>query len=93
MGNHDELFRSLVPCPVLEDNEIAEMHFRIYDSVTYDYALKISYWEPIYGKLGVISTVKGAVKQLDAINKKIKLADKDEDFIWIKLDSITSISK
>lgn len=82
--------QKLVPQPILEEDELAEINFRIIDSIQYDYAVAIKWWRSTKGALGVYDQAWGWVKTIDHVAKRIKLVS-DEDYWWIPMDKIVSI--
>ncbi|NGQ95520.1 YolD-like family protein [Brevibacillus sp. SYP-B805] len=85
-----EYVKTLVPKPIIDEQEFGEMNFRIYDSVQYDYAITVSYWRPVRGGLGVIESVFGTVQRIDAANRRIKIVN-DWDFHWIDIERVVSV--
>lgn len=82
--------KRLIPQPVLEEDELMELNFRIMDSRQYDYAVTIHWWEPVKKEVGEYREMWGWVQQIDTANKRMKLVN-DEDFEWIKMDKIVSV--
>lgn len=76
--------------PVIEQDEFESFHYLIRDSARDDYAITVSWWNPIKGELGSICSMWGAVKWIYQNGRRIKLVN-DEDSQWIDLDKITEV--
>ena len=86
---HD-LDKSLVSMPDIAEDELDEFHYKIIDSIQYDYALEIDYFVPVKQDKGTIETVWGWVQKIEHNKKQIKLLN-DEDYWWILLNRIVAI--
>lgn len=82
--------KRLIPQPVLEEDELMELNFRIMDSRQYDYAVTVCWWYPVKEVLGEIRQMWGWVQRVDTTYKQLKLVN-DEDFLWIDMDKIVQI--
>lgn len=80
----------LVSMPTIEQDELESFHYIIRDSARNDYAITVSWWNPIKGELGSICSMWGEVKCIDQNARRIKLVS-DEDCQWIELDRITDV--
>ncbi|WP_419877710.1 YolD-like family protein [Brevibacillus centrosporus] len=78
--------------PVVEEDEFGEMNFRIYDSIQYDYAITVQWFKKVKSELGIIETVWGVVKEIDAVNMRFKLIN-DEEVWWIRVEDVVAVSK
>ncbi len=84
--------KKLVPQPILEEDELQAINFRIIDSIQYDYAVVIKWWRSTKGALGVYDQAWGWVKTIDHVAKRIKLVS-DEDYWWIPMEKIVEVRK
>jgi len=82
--------KQLISMPDLAEDELDEFHYKILDSIQYDYALEIDFFAPVKGGRGRIETVWGWVQTIDHNKMQIKLLN-DEDYWWIFLTRITAI--
>ncbi|MED4749973.1 YolD-like family protein [Brevibacillus choshinensis] len=80
----------LIRQPVLEQDELESMQFLIRDSAREDYAITVTWWQPVKGELGKTCSMWGTVKWIDQNGRRIKLVN-DEEIKWISLDRITDI--
>lgn len=80
----------LVPMPMLEQDELESFHYLIRDSAREDYAVTITWWQPLKGELGKNCSMWGVVKWIDQNGRRIKLVN-DEETQWISLDQITDV--
>ncbi|UFJ42040.1 YolD-like family protein [Brevibacillus humidisoli] len=81
----------LVSQPMLAEEKVAEINYRIYDSVQYDYGVTVRWWEPVEKGRGRIREMWGWVKDVDTAYKVIKLVN-DEQSIWIDLAMIVDVN-
>lgn len=81
---------TLVPMPVLEQDELESMQYLIRDAAREDYAITVSWWQPTKGDLGKICSMWGVVKWIDTTARRIKLAN-DENVQWIPADTIIAV--
>jgi len=84
--------RGLVEKPYIDEDEIGEMCFRIYDSTQYDYAIDIKWFKPVKGELGIIESTWGTVREIDVNRKRFKVTN-DWDSQWINIDHLVSVTK
>jgi hypothetical protein len=95
LPEHRELYlqlkedEKLVPQPILEEDELSEIQYRIEDSRQYDFALTVRWWQPVKGDLGRIREMRGWVKSVDTTFKRLKLVN-DENCEWIDMTKITA---
>lgn len=80
----------LNPQPMLEQDELESFHFMIRDSAREDYAVTITWWQPVKGELGKTCSLWGIVKRIDENARRIKLVN-DEESVWIHMDKIVSV--
>lgn len=80
----------LVPMPILEQDELESFQYIIRDAAREDYAVTVSWWKQVKGKLGTICTMWRVVKWIDQNGRRIKLVT-DEDSQWISMDHITAV--
>lgn len=80
----------LIRQPVLEQDEVDSMQYLIRDSAREDYAVTVTWWQPVKGELGSTSSMWGIVKWIDQNGRRIKLVN-DEDWQWISVDRITEV--
>jgi len=84
--------RGLIERPVIDEVDMGEMCFRIYDSTQYDYAITVKWFQPVRGNLGVFETAWGVVREIDPERKRFKLAN-DWESRWINVKDIVSVTK
>lgn len=82
--------QKLIPQPVLEQDELESFHFLVRDSAREDYAISVSWWQPVKGDLGKNCSMWGVVKWIDQNARRVKLVN-DEDSQWIEMDRITDV--
>ena len=87
-----EAAQKLVPRPEITEEQRAEMHFRIYDSVQYDYRITVQWFQPVHAELGVIASARGVVKAIDAANIRFQLVD-GERVWWIGVEDVVGVKK
>lgn len=80
----------LIRQPLLEQDETESMQYLIRDSAREDYAITVSWWEPVKGELGKAYSMWGVVKWIDQQGRRIKMVN-DEEINWISLDRITDV--
>jgi hypothetical protein len=80
----------LVNMPFIEQDELESFRYVISDSTREDYAVLVSWWQPIIGDLGNIHSMWGVVRWIDQNGRRIKLVN-DEENKWISLDRITDV--
>lgn len=80
----------LIPQPVLEQDELESFHYLIRDSAREDYAVTITWWQPVKGELGKICSLWGVVQWIDQHARRIKLVN-DKEVQWIPMDYITNV--
>lgn len=80
----------LVKMPVLEQDELESFHYIIRDSAREDYAVTITWWQPVKGELGKTCSMWGVVKWIDQNTRRVKLVN-DEESQWIHMDSIINV--
>jgi hypothetical protein len=83
---------ALVEKPVIEEDAFDEMHFRILDSIQYDYAITVHWFKNVRGGLGQIETAWGVVTEIDAVNMRFKLINY-EDVWWIQVKDVVGVKK
>lgn len=81
----------LIAQPALEQDELESFHYLIRDSAREDYAITVTWWQPVKGGLGKTCSLWGVVKWIDPNARRIKLVN-DEESVWISLDKITAVS-
>ncbi|WP_261376191.1 YolD-like family protein [Brevibacillus brevis] len=72
-----------------EVNRVKEWDITI-DISRADYAIPVTWWKQVKGKLGTTCTMWGVVKWIDQNGRRIKLVT-DEDSQWISMDQITAV--
>jgi hypothetical protein len=96
LPEHRELYLQLkeddklIPQPVLEQDELESFHYLIRDSGREDYAVTVTWWEPVKGNLGTTCSMWGVLKHLDSNNRRIKLVN-DQETVWIEIDKIVDV--
>jgi len=85
--NEDE---KLVHMPVIEHDELESFHYLIRDSAREDYAITVTWWQPVKDELGNTCSMWGVVKWIDQNGRRIKLVN-DENSRWIDMQLITNI--
>ncbi|QHZ58579.1 YolD-like family protein [Brevibacillus sp. NSP2.1] len=81
---------TLVPRPVLEDDEMAEINRVICTSMNEDFAVTVRYWKETRRGYGEIRQMWGVVERVDTVRKQIKVAN-DAEFAWIDMRNITAV--
>lgn len=81
----------LISQPVLEQDELESIQYLIRDSAREDYAVTVTWWQPVKGELGKTCSLWGVVKWIDQHARRIKLVN-DEESQWISMDKITAVS-
>ena len=98
LSEHAELLinpeyeKTLVPKPIVDDQDFGEMNFRIYDSTQYDYPITIYYWVSVHGEKGKIESAFGVVKSIDPSSKRIKLVN-DWGMKWVDVCNVVKVRK
>ncbi|MED1951007.1 YolD-like family protein [Brevibacillus centrosporus] len=82
----------LVERPEVDEDELGEMCFRIYDSTQYDYAIDVKWFKVSKGNLGTIEAAWGVVKEIDNNRKRFKLVC-DWEVHWINIEDLVSVTK
>jgi hypothetical protein len=77
--------------PVLEQDELESLHYIIRDSAREDYAITITWWQPVRDELGKPCSMWGVVKWIDMQARRVKLVS-DGDSQWIAMDKIIGVS-
>lgn len=80
----------LVQQPVIEKSDMEAFHYMIRDAGREDYGLSVVWWKPVKGNLGMICSMWGAVKWIDAHERRIKMVN-DEESQWILMDRIVDV--
>lgn len=80
----------LVSMPTIEQDELESFHYMIRDSAREDYAVTVTWCQPVKGDIGTFCSMWGAVKWIDQQRRRIKLVN-DEESQWISMDKIISV--
>ncbi|MBO8164249.1 MAG: YolD-like family protein [Brevibacillus sp.] len=98
LPEHRELYlelkrdQELIPQPILEEDELMEIQYRIQDSMQYDYTVTLRWWEPVKNGQGRICEMWGWVKAVDNPYRVLKLVN-DKDSQWIDMDRIIEVRR
>lgn len=88
--DHD-FVKTLVPQPMLDNQELEEINYKFMDSIHNDYAVCVSWWAPVRGELGQIKRSWGTVRIIPDL-RQIRLT-RDDDVAFIRMDRIVSVSE
>ncbi|WP_080597850.1 YolD-like family protein, partial [Rhodococcus rhodochrous] len=80
----------LCPMPILEQDELESIQYIIMDSARCDYAITVTWWQPVKEDLGKTCSMWGVVKWIDQNGRRIKLVN-DEESQWIPMDRIVEV--
>ncbi|WP_400162946.1 YolD-like family protein [Brevibacillus sp. TJ4] len=80
----------LVKMPVLEQDELESFHYIIRDSAREDYAITVTWWQPVKDDLGKTCSMWGVVKWIDPQARSMKLIN-DAESQWISIDLIVDV--
>ncbi|TQK41988.1 YolD-like protein [Brevibacillus sp. AG162] len=81
----------LVPMPILEQDELATFDYLLRDAQQKEKAVSITWWRHKKDELGTICTMWGAVPEINANTRKVKLLTV-EDVQWINMERIIDVS-
>jgi hypothetical protein len=84
--------KTLIPQPLLEDDEKTEINYILNASRKFDYAITVIWWRPIKDHLGRIEMAWGWLQVVDMVRRQIKLKN-DEEVWWIDLDRIVRVEE
>ncbi|WP_342405637.1 YolD-like family protein [Brevibacillus sp. FSL K6-2834] len=82
--------QKLEKMPVLEEDELASFQYLIRDSAREDYAITITWWQPVKEDLGKTYSMWGVIKWMDQNSRRVKLVN-DEESRWIQMDAIIDV--
>lgn len=82
--------QKLEKMPVLEEDELASFQYLIRDSAREDYAITITWWQPVKDDLGKTCSMWGVIKWIDQNSRRVKLVN-DEESQWIQMDAIIDV--
>lgn len=80
----------LVQQPIIEKTDMEAFHYMIRDAGREDYGLSVVWWKPVKGNLGMVCSMWGAVKWVDAHERSIKMVN-DEESQWVPMDRIVDV--
>jgi YolD-like protein len=96
LPEHRELYlqlkedEKLIPMPVLGQDELESFHYMIRDSAKEDYAVTVTWWNPVKEGLGTTYSMWGIVKWIDRNACRIKLVN-DQETAWVDIDKIVNV--
>ncbi|UED78068.1 YolD-like family protein [Brevibacillus sp. DP1.3A] len=90
--SHHYYKSSLIPQPILEDDELVEMNRIIHESIQEDFAVSMSWFKPEVDDLGRMKTHWGWVQRVDTNRKQIKLVN-DDGFWWIDFKRLVKVER
>lgn len=80
----------LVQQPVIEKSDLEAFHYMIRDAGREDYGLTVVWWIPVKGNLGMVCSMWGAVKWIDARELRVKMVN-DAESQWIPMNRIVDV--
>lgn len=83
--------QTLVTMPELEQDELESFHYIIRDSAREDYAITVTWWQPVKDDLGKTRSMWGVIKWIDPQTRRVKLIN-DAESQWINMDRIIGVS-